>query len=277
MSPPWWVLGHPGASPQESSTQIWEQNPPYGDHPCIPHRHQIPQIPGGAPCLASTPNPGQTPRDSPDGDIFRAGHLQRSPFGATLLPPARRGPSRMRPGGGPSIPGGLRASFLAGSRGGEAGAGRAAGPKPPDGNIWLVPRCGFRALLPSGLPCFVRGRAGRPPRPPPSCCRAPSPKNSPRAGADGGRVRARRCPGGPGALANPNAPTPGFTFTSRHLLRRFGDDVPRGPSICSRGRVAAGCPQVAGLRPPCSSSRLILAPNPFFSTQTTLADGRTGR
>lgn len=110
MSPPRWVLGHPGASPQESSRQIWEQNPPYGDHPCIPHRHQIPQIPGGAPCLANTPNPGQTPHDNPDGDIFRAGHLQRSPFGATPLPPTRRGPSRTHPGGGLSILGGVRAS-----------------------------------------------------------------------------------------------------------------------------------------------------------------------
>lgn len=64
----------------------------------------------------------------------------------------------------------------AASHDGEPGAGRAAGPKPPDGNIWLLTRCGFRVITPSGLPCFVRSRDGRPlrsPRPaPPRLCRA---------------------------------------------------------------------------------------------------------
>lgn len=68
--------------------------------------------------------------------------------------------SRMDPGGQSS----RGQPPLAGSRRGEAGAGRAAGPKPPDGNTLLLTRCGFRVITPSGLPCFVRSWDGRPPR-----------------------------------------------------------------------------------------------------------------
>lgn len=40
---------------------------------------------------------------------------------------------------------------LAGSHRGEAGAGRAAGPEPPDGNTSLLTRCGFRVIRSQGF------------------------------------------------------------------------------------------------------------------------------
>lgn len=119
-------------------------------------------------------------------------------------------------------------------------------------------------------------RPASPPRVPPSR-RAPSPKNSPTAGADGAVSGPGDARAAPEPWLIPVPPVPGFTFTSRHLLRRFEDDVPRGPSICSRGRVAVGCPQAAGRGPPRFSSRFVLAPTAFFPPKPPwLRAGRGG-
>lgn len=163
--PPWWVLKHPGASLQETSPARRFRNKTHlrRAHPRVPDRHQIPV---GAPCLANTPAPGPTPHETtaattPTVTSFGPGTSSARPSGLPRCHPLGGDPAGCVPGRA----GGSEHPSLAGSRGGEAGAGRAAGPKPPDGNIWFPTRCGFRALAPSGLPCFVRGRAGRPPRP----------------------------------------------------------------------------------------------------------------
>lgn len=86
--------------------------------------------------------------------------------GCGVIPTARAGWAAgcVPGGGGGGAQNGHGQPPFAGSRRGEAGAGRAAGPKPPDGNTLLLTRCGFRVITPSGLPCFVRSRDGRPPR-----------------------------------------------------------------------------------------------------------------
>lgn len=193
LSPPRWVLGHPGASPQESSpARFGNKTHCCRIIPASPPDTKSPKSPGALPASPTPQILARHPVKTTAVTAPTATSLGPGTSSARLLGPPRCHPLREDPAGhilgGSEHPGGVRASFLAGSRGGEAGAGRAAGPKAPDGNIWLVPRCGFRALLPSGLPCFVRGRAGRPPRPPPSGSAAAVPrpqKTAPRRGLTG--------------------------------------------------------------------------------------------
>lgn len=134
-----------------------------------------------------------------------------------------RGPRQLRgpfplPGlGGQRGP--SRGAVLPSPAGGEAGAGRAVGPRAPDGNTSLLTRCGFRAIAvraslfcqepgaaPAALPVPGHGATGGTAEPPPArsergaapqrCHRRPLSHNSPALfGAAPGREEDDGTPG----------------------------------------------------------------------------------